>query len=312
MLLKDLQRSKVDGSLVQGYCRLTEFRRQMILGEEMGVLRIEDASGANDHIIATDGLDAIAAIPRPGLIKIKLKARPGGLDLYASLIAIREAAIDEIRNGAAMLPGSWCSREARDALLTLVDFNESIPNTALKSFLTGVLLDPNIGIPLLTATASRTYHHAQPGGLLIHSTDLLKEAGDLARKAFPDSDDAVTVTQLGYLFHDLGKVITHAAGSVSTDLRHEFMTLQLLGPHLRRLMIEHPHAATALQLILEHCALPAKHRGIAKFVGADIVIWCDQLSTARDHGVRWGQLLGRPAMNDPITVPAVIRRNTHG
>lgn len=312
-MLNELYRSKYDGSIVQAYCRFTRYSEQTVHGEELGFLRLEDASDINSRIIATDDLDLIRTMTRPGLVEVMLRARPGGLHVYASLLSIQEVSVDEIHNGAALLPRDRCSQDAQTAFDTLLAFNESIPNPILKFFLSRVLLDPAIGAPLMTAKASHGYHHAGSGGLLMHSTDLLKEAGDLAAKAFPDSPDAVTITQLGYLLHDIGKVVTHALGAPHSDLRHEFVTIQLLGTHLAWLNRRYPEAANALQLILDHCTMPARHRGIGKFLGADIVIWCDQLSTARDHGSAWGQKLSRRAANDAGTSShAVLRSAAHG
>lgn len=283
---------------IEGFARLMAARQFTHRNRIVSVLKLADASGVTDRVIALSDHDRIERLQAAGAIKIRLQLPERSTDEFARVVQIRPAAADEIVNAAALLPRTLCPAAANAALDQLIAFNAAITNSALRRFLNAVLLDPEIGTRLLRATASHGYHHAEPGGLLIHCTELLPEAARLASAAFPNSADAVTVIQLGYLLHDLGKVLTHGPKTSRAHERHELLTLKLLTPYLRVLKGQQANLANALQKIFEHCATPARQRSIASFLGADIVVWCDQLSTARNHGSTWTARLSQPAMND--------------
>lgn len=105
------------------------------------------------------------------------------------------------------------------------------------------------------------------------------------------------VTQIAALLHDLGKI--RAVGSGATRpvhcqlVRHEAQTSRLLEPHLSWLWQRAPELAAGLDYILDYIAQPRASRGVARFVGADIVVSADHMSAALDNDKRLPQLLAK-------------------
>ncbi|EQD75822.1 metal dependent phosphohydrolase, partial [mine drainage metagenome] len=131
----------------------------------------------------------------------------------------------------------------------------------LSGFLRNVLLDPAIGLPLLRCRASVSHHHADVGGLLMHSTGLLDQAAELTRTIIPHDAWSPHLAQLGYLLHDLGKLRTVGELRRPRHARvvpHEFVTIELLAPHLRWLEQRDLDLATALRHLFSYLATPGK------------------------------------------------------
>ncbi|EQD58610.1 metal dependent phosphohydrolase [mine drainage metagenome] len=153
----------------------------------------------------------------------------------------------------------------------------------LSGFLRSVLLDPAIGLPFLRCRASVSHHHADVGGLLMHSTGLLDQAAELTRTIIPHDAWSPHLAQLGYLLHDLGKLRTVGELRRPRHARvvpHEFVTIELLAPHLRWLEQRDLDLATALRHLFSYLATPAKARTTPRHVVAEIVEKLDQLSAA--------------------------------
>ncbi|MGC8473939.1 MAG: TatD family hydrolase, partial [Candidatus Dormibacteria bacterium] len=60
----------------------------------------------------------------------------------------------------------------------------------LSGFLRSVLLDPAIGLPFLRCRASVSHHHADVGGLLMHSTEMLDLAAEAGKPVVIHQRDA--------------------------------------------------------------------------------------------------------------------------
>jgi hypothetical protein len=247
-------------------------------------LLLEDASGMT-----------AAAIPMQYAAEL-LQCQPEFVELEAEvvlangqpLLNVHHVSVletSQLFSAAALLPYRRCPAIARAALAELIDFELSLPG-AMQRFLRDVLLDPRIGPALLDCRASVSHHHAFQGGLLVHSMQMIAEAGRLAAMALPHEPLAAPVTQLGYLLHDLGKI--RSVGSErrpwpGNDIQHEVSTLMLLDPHLQTLHASDPTAAAGLAYILGYVATPRELRRHAKFLGAEIVVFLDQLSVAAER-----------------------------
>jgi hypothetical protein len=87
-------------------------------------------------------------------------------------------------------------------------------------------------------------------------------------------------------------------------VRHETQSNRLLEPHLEWLRARDPRAAAALDYIFDFLAQPAAARGYARFVGAELIVYADHLSTAFANHRRLSDLLEQ-------TMPRGRSRVTH-
>ena len=176
--------------------------------------------------------------------------------------------------------------EALLAFRQLVRFTARLHNSHLKRLVSDVLGDPAVSVPFFTLPASESgYHHGYEGGLLVHSTDMLEYISLGKDAIFNGKRDEMEVTQVGYLFHDLGKVCTSAPDVSREDraIRHEQHTLRMLRPQLDRLAQDDPRSALLLREILFGCATRARDRKWGGFVGARLVTELDGFSTQKDR-----------------------------
>lgn len=243
-------------------------------------LRLEDYSG---ELVVLDqwGVSREAgrlALPCP--VYAELLAWPSPDRVRYSLIDLASLSSHQIEVAAELLPFSRTPTLAILARGALVRFHRGLANRHLRRFLSDVILDRQVFGPLLYVPASHGYHHAYPGGLLVHSTDMLEECGAFMRRRMQDDPDAAEVTQIGYLLHDLGKVVTHRGGldGERKRLPHEVVTMQIVLPHLRKLAANDARSARRLHEIFDHCRKPACERRFNIFQGAHLVTTFDGMS----------------------------------
>lgn len=189
----------------------------------------------------------------------------------------------EVSPATALLPRLHCPEVARPALERLAQLERELP-PMLAGFLREVLLDPLIAIEFLRCRASVANHHAYPGGLLVHSTEMLSAVRDRAKEALPGDEWAPHLAQLCYLLHDIGKL--RSVGAIRRPqyalvVPHEQLTLDLLAPHLRWLELRNNDVAMGLHYVLSYLARPPHARGCAEYEIARIVEVHDQMSAAR-------------------------------
>lgn len=256
-------------------------------GRPFYVLQLDDATGAIKGMVWPHALK-LGAIPADGSpVELQLRPRWFNGELIADVQRIRLLDPDGVVLGAQLLPRRHCPEAALPALRDLVEFQKSLEHPVLKAFLSGVLLDPAIGIDLLSCKASKRHHHAFEGGLLVHCVSPMALVKTMAEDLFADDQDAIELTQVAYLLHDLGKLKTLKEGfrpAGVAQLRHEFFTAKLLKPHLDGLAGRWPQGASALSYIFDYIEQPREKRRRSSFVGADVVIWVDQHNAAMTAG----------------------------
>ena len=245
-------------------------------------LVLRDSSGEQDCLLDNDSLGAGFGqrLPANCLVDVDLEFLPHLPRNIPRIRCIAPAAIERIGSAAAVLPLDEVPERARPAFQKLIEFNDSLRNPFLRGFVNRVLLDPQISLGFLKATNTRCGDAADTGGLLIHSTDQLDAVGVAARQAFPRTPTAVVLTQIAYLFHDLGKVVTHHGSYCSPQrtLRPSSLTSILLQPHLYWLSRFDVKAALAIQTVLDafdHVPAPGYR---FQFGGTPIVQACDMAS----------------------------------
>lgn len=187
--------------------------------------------------------------------------------------------LDTLTNAAALIPMSACPLPEELAALTRLV--EAIQTPALKAFLNQLLSEPAIAGPFVAIPASRQHHHAYPGGLLAHSVDCARLAGQML------TDRPQAETELAWvaaLLHDIGKIRTLAGDGRRTPLGftvdHDALTLEILAPGLSGLEQAWPEGAIALRTLLQG---RANWRGQApRYPVCEAVRAADRLSAAQD------------------------------
>ena len=251
-------------------------------GQSCLQLTLEDATGRTLGFVWPECRPHLAcpATPAPVAVTGLVQVFQGHAQLKVQTLA--PLGVEQVPSATALLPRRRCPETALPGLERLSQLEQGLPDP-LSGFLRSVLLDPAVGLPFLRCRASVNHHHADVGGLLMHSTEMLDLAAELTRRIIPHDAWSPCLAQLGYLLHDLGKLKTvgelrrpHYARVVP----HEFATIELLAPHLRWLEQRDLALATALRHLFSYLAAPGKTRTTPSHVVAEIVEKLDQLSAA--------------------------------
>lgn len=247
--------------------------------------RLEDSSDQMAvYVWETSGLiELVRSLAAPAAVQTVFSTRLLNGQTIGDLQAIFAIEDVEVINAAQLLPRSACPECALSALRSVAELVDSLSSPNLRRFLNRVLLDGRIGRPLLTCRASQTHHHADPGGLLVHSVEVM-ESCTTSLACSKMSALELDITRIAALLHDIGKVRTVGSGRVRPVhcklVRHETQTNRLLEPHLEWLRTRDPSAAAGLDYIFDFLAQPAGSRAYARFVGAELVADADHQSTA--------------------------------
>lgn len=189
---------------------------------------------------------------------------------------------DTVPYAAELFPRIRVPSAAHAALDALVCFSKTIDRRSALGFLNRVLLDPAIGLPLLTAKASQQHHHAYSGGLLVHTLEVMRTVRVMAVQKFGERSDLVLACQLAALLHDLGKVMTHPGDamsrSTSAGLTHEQWSLKLVQPHLTWLKNHDAGLAEELEAVLQRASRNWPLRQRQSSAVAELVSLADQSS----------------------------------
>ncbi len=110
-----------------------------------------------------------------------------------------------------------------------------ISNQHLRRFVLGVLAEREVAANFLRVPGSCGFHHAEPGGLLQHSLEVVEPI-----LTWPGLDQETRdLAATGALFHDIGKIRTIKPDGRSTELgglvSHESLNLLLCERALREL-----------------------------------------------------------------------------
>lgn len=256
-------------------------------GVPFRALHLGDSSGSmHAYIWESSGLLERTPMSSGSLVQLSMKLRFLNERLVGDVTSVHALEAGEIDNAAALLPFDHCPKTALPALNSLVDFVDHMRVPCLKEFLNRVLADENISRFLLSCKASMAHHHHECGGLLVHSMAVLNTVSAIAKQNGLSQQDAC-VAQVAALFHDLGKIRTVGSGNVRPVhwklVRHESQTTRLLERHLAWLWNRSPSVAAGLDYIFDYIAQPKASRGIARFVGADLVVSADGISAAMDN-----------------------------
>jgi len=218
---------------------------------------------------------ALPAIGTPAKVKAMVRTYEGRAQLCATGVTPLPAeGIDVVSNLLIGVP---------DSIRAVLHSLETSLSPVLRVFLKRVLLDPAIGPSFLACRASGEHHHSGKGGLIQHSLENLDLIATMVRRTLPNDDASIGLAQLGYLFHDIGKIHTVGAARrppLHNIVRHEIHNLLVLAPHLQWLRQQDMRLYAGLVYILDYLATPAAARARPRYFPAEVVAQFDQWSAA--------------------------------
>lgn len=196
----------------------------------------------------------------------------------------------------------------KEAHRSLQDFAQSLANDPLGGFVARLFADPSIAVGFPSVPASWNHHHAYAGGLLVHSIEVLRLVGEMARLKLPHQPRRIWQCQVAALLHDLGKVVTHGQkqGHHRPELSHEFLSVRLASRHLDWLATVDLESADELSASLQYGSRTSASRQRGQSVVAELVALADQCSAM--HLGEWNRraLYARPASND--SSPSLVEK----
>ena len=240
-------------------------------------LNLADATGTVLGFVWPEhrGDIALPLIGMPAKVRAKVRTYEGNAQLCVTSLSPLPAEQIDIASGLLInVP------EAIRAALRRLEV--SLP-PVLRMFLTRILFDPAIGPSFLACRASGEHHHSSKGGLAQHSVENLDLIAATVRRTLPNDTASVGIAQLGYLFHDIGKI--HTVGiarrpPLHNVVRHEIHNLLVLAPHLEWLRNQDFKLHAGLVYILDYLATPAAARSRPRYFPAEVVAQFDQWSAA--------------------------------
>lgn len=293
------------GTEIEGTYLLTECL-EVCDGEGVGRLHLQlhDATGSIRGVVWPESRTRVRVPALPCAVSIEARVHEYQSIPELKIRKLRPIDAEDVICASALLPLNQCPVGARAALQSLIALERAMPEP-LAGFLRHVLLDPLIGIPLLRCRGSVRHHHAEVGGLLVHSTEPLDDIATAVFRALPDDPESIHLAQIGYLLHDLGKIRT--VGEVCRPqyglvVRHEFWTQQLLAPHLQWLEMRDQRAALGLSHILDFVSRSGSARTMAcaEYLPAEVVVMFDQMSAAAFNRRNLDSLLRGSSRLQPV------------
>lgn len=240
-------------------------------------LSLADATGKVSAFVWPEWRDKTEMPPvgRPVSVTAEVRAYEDSQQLKVHRLT--PLAAEDVRDVADLLPG--VPEQVRDALRAI---ESSLP-PKLRQFLVRVLLDTEIGPAFLTCRASAQHHHAAAHGLITHSVENVDLMRALVGRLMPKDPVAPGIAQVGYLFHDIGKIRTVGTTErppLAFAVRHEFRNVTVLAEHLKWLERVDPVLHAGLLATFEYLATPAHDRTWGAYLPARVVAAFDQWSAA--------------------------------
>lgn len=214
-------------------------------------LTLEDATGRATGFVWPEARSATNCPSTPSPVSAQATVQIFEGKPQLKLHSVAPAHPSSVASATGLFSRRRCPDVALPALDRLARLEQDLP-APLDGFLREVLLDAQIGLPFLRCRASVRHHHANVGGLLVHSTEMLDLANEITQRIIPDDQWSPYLAQLAYLLHDMGKL--KSVGELRRPMyalvvRHEMMTIEMLAPHLRWLEERAAHLAVALRYV---------------------------------------------------------------
>jgi hypothetical protein len=164
-------------------------------------------------------------------------------------------------------------------VLQLIAIGNKLGSQRFYEFFWQCLGDLEFIRAFVSIPASKSHHHAFPGGLLQHSIECVNIVESNLKLIFEMSQNEKEATLLAALFHDAGKVKTLSLDEhtqLGKIMDHEAFTLTALSEGLGQLQKSWCQGATVLQYLLTW----TEKKGFCKFVGGNVLKMADHLSTS--------------------------------
>jgi 3'-5' exoribonuclease len=228
-------------------------------------LRLSASDGDLIAYAPTEGFDMPQNIEYLELVHVR-GTRVAVNDAHIILVTeLRRSNRTEVDELACLhsLPKVLCP--ASSSFDLLIKAVRSLESPHLKQFLKRVLERRDRMETFLKAPASKNYHHAYPGGLLVHSLDVAKTVVGMIRLSEPQMPRLLQETAfVAGLLHDIGKTYTFDAQgrytATSKLCGHDSFTLEACAYGLAYLDRHEPELAITLRHIWT-CASPGARYG---------------------------------------------------
>ena len=109
--------------------------------------------------------------------------------------------------GLGDIPAHWVSRQGRPATVQIERLVAGIEDLAIADLARAVLPYPTVAMRFFRAPASRTHHHAFPGGLAVHSEEVARFGAKMLIPDNPAHGYEADLVTAAALLHDLGKCL---------------------------------------------------------------------------------------------------------
>ena len=171
---------------------------------------------------------------------------------------------------------------------------------ALCNFMRAVLADRTIHANFWTMPASARHHHAQPGGLALHSVEVAEDMAAQGQLTDTERDLGIAA---GFL-HDIGKVWSYTGdmflSAEGMSMGHELAGLCHLELHLRDLESQWSDGAFAMRVLLSGYSRQRAEGSMPMALLARVRA-CDQRSCERSLGA--SKRPGRSWIPQPYALP---------
>lgn len=270
-----------------GYFRIHDLEHRTKLSDGSRYVRVslDDAQGSVPGIFWSDTLHLAAAIPAmPATVQVTGYLSGHGESRVLRIKQLHFVSNLDLESPQVLLPRRFVPQIAIPSFEALLQWCSALP-LPLRQFVGTVLLDPKVTIGFLRCKGSQRHHHAYPGGLLVHSMEMLPLINQISEELRPGDAGNAQQAQIAYLFHDLGKIRTvgerdRPMGAFTPGAVHDphpAIGLEWLQPALKRLEAVLPEAACTLRETWGYLASPGP-RGIPNGPLPTIVQCVDRLS----------------------------------
>lgn len=256
------------------------------------ILVLSDATGEMCLIVGSTARSALSQL-RWGQV-VQVTARPCAYDWGCGGLADKIVALGpgEIVNRALALPKRRCPVIAQHALLSLADMVGSLKSTLIRSAINELIDVAAEG--LLQSPASRSHHHAYPGGLLVHTVDVMQLSLANADRVFQGQLGMRDLAVFLALAHDIGKTrfasINAEACPITAVYPHEHLGLLILLPVLEKMADKDAPMALRLAEALKWLSQPRRLRRIGVSRLGEVVQMADEMSVMSEresYRTRW-------------------------
>ncbi len=176
-----------------------------------------------------------------------------------------------------MMPISVVPMAARQALTSIALVIRTLKEPDIRAFLDAVFSDPSIYYAFVNAAGGLEWHHAYPGGLLVHTAECVHQT-----IAEPDylyaNQESREAAIAAAAVHDLSRVDRAGGGYINHAISDELRTMSLIAGPLRALREKQQSIAEFLMFLLDR----KSHRPGDHVAEAHMVARNDAVSAARD------------------------------